>query len=572
MSQVIFVPKEVEAGEPRVAASPDTVKRLVGLGFEVVVEAGAGLGSRIVDEEFAKAGATIGKASDAGRADLVLKVRRPTEAELKGYKQGAVVIATMDPYGNDAAVAALARAGVTAFAMEFMPRISRAQVMDVLSSQANLAGYQAVIDAAAEYDRALPMMMTAAGTVPAAKVFVMGAGVAGLQAIATARRLGAVVTATDVRPAAKEQVASLGAKFVAVEDEEFKAAETAGGYAKEMSREYQAKQAALVAEHIAKQDIVITTALIPGRPAPKLVSAAMVASMKPGSVLVDLAVERGGNVEGAVPGAVITLENGVKIVGHLNVPGRIAASASLLYAKNLYAFVETMVDKTTKTLAVDREDELVKATMLTDGWPRRASGLRQCCRGSRRKAQADRAGTEPRRRSGDRRRRRFRKGRAEEAGKEIRQEGRQAGIRGRGVMEKTALEQALDQLEQAIGTARAALANVDGGAAAAGDAAHALSGGVIDPFVFRFAIFVLAIFVGYYVVWSVTPALHTPLMAVTNAISSVIVVGALLAVGISASGLATGFGFVALVLVSVNIFGGFLVTQRMLAMYKKKEK
>ncbi len=366
MGQVAFIPREIEAGEPRVAASPETVKRLVGLGFDVIVEAGAGLGSRIVDEEFTKAGGTIGKAADAGRADLVLKVRRPTEAELKGYKSGAAVIATMDPYGNDAAVAALARAGVSAFAMEFMPRISRAQVMDVLSSQANLAGYQAVIDATAEYDRALPMMMTAAGTVPAAKVFVMGAGVAGLQAIATARRLGAVVTATDVRPAAKEQVASLGAKFVAVEDEEFKAAETAGGYAKEMSKEYQAKQAALVADHIAKQDIVITTALIPGRPAPKLVSAAMVASMKPGSVLVDLAVERGGNVEGAQPGKVVTTANGVKIVGHLNVPGRVAASASLLYAKNLYAFVETMVDKNTKTFAINREDELVKATMLTD--------------------------------------------------------------------------------------------------------------------------------------------------------------------------------------------------------------
>ena len=277
-----------------------------GLGFDVIVEAGAGRGSRIPDEEFAKAGATIGKAADAGKADVVLKVRRPTEAELKGYKPGAAVIAIMDPYGNDAAVAALAKAGVTAFAMEFMPRITRAQSMDVLSSQANLAGYQAVIDAAAEYDRALPMMMTAAGTVPAAKVFVMGVGVAGLQAIATARRLGAVVTATDVRPAAKEQVASLGAKFLAVEDEEFKAAETAGGYAKEMSKEYQAKQAALTAEHIAKQDIVITTALIPGRPAPKLVSAAMVASMKPGSVIVDLAVERGGNVEGAVAGKVVT--------------------------------------------------------------------------------------------------------------------------------------------------------------------------------------------------------------------------------------------------------------------------
>jgi NAD(P) transhydrogenase subunit alpha len=263
-------------------------------------------------------------------------------------------------------VKSLADAGVTAFAMEFMPRITRAQSMDVLSSQANLAGYQAVIDAAAEYDRALPMMMTAAGTVPAAKVFVMGAGVAGLQAIATARRLGAVVTATDVRPAAKEQVASLGAKFIAVEDDEFKAAETSGGYAKEMSREYQAKQAALVAEHIAKQDIVITTALIPGRPAPKLVSAAMVQSMKPGSVIVDLAVERGGNVEGARPGEVATTDNGVKIVGHLNVPGRIAASASLLYAKNLYAFLETMVDKAAKQLAVKKDDELVKATMLTD--------------------------------------------------------------------------------------------------------------------------------------------------------------------------------------------------------------
>ncbi len=367
MAQIVFVPREIDAGEPRVAASPDTAKRLVGLGFDVVVEAGAGQASRITDEEFAKAGATIGTAGDAGRADVVLKVRRPTEAELSGYKRGAAVIAIMDPYGNDAAVKSLADAGVTAFAMEFMPRITRAQSMDVLSSQANLAGYQAVIDAAGEYDRALPMMMTAAGTVPAAKVFIMGVGVAGLQAIATARRLGAVVTATDVRPAAKEQVASLGGKFIAVEDDEFKQAETAGGYAKEMSKEYQAKQAALTAEHIAKQDIVITTALIPGRPAPKLVSAAMVASMKPGSVIVDLAVERGGNVEGAEAGKVVTTPNGVKIVGHLNVPGRVAASASLLYAKNLYAFLETLVDKAAKQLAIKRDDELVKATMLTDG-------------------------------------------------------------------------------------------------------------------------------------------------------------------------------------------------------------
>ncbi|RWK34125.1 Re/Si-specific NAD(P)(+) transhydrogenase subunit alpha [Mesorhizobium sp.] len=367
MGQTVFIPRELDENEPRVAASPDTVKRLAGLGFEVIVESGAGTASRIPDEEFAKAGAVIGKASDVAKADAVLKVRRPDETELKAYRPGTAVIAIMDPYGNDAAVDALARAGVTAFSMEFMPRITRAQSMDVLSSQANLAGYQAVIDAAAEYDRALPMMMTAAGTVPAAKAFVMGVGVAGLQAIATARRLGAVVTATDVRPAAKEQVASLGAKFLAVEDEEFKAAETAGGYAKEMSREYQAKQAALTAEHIAKQDIVITTALIPGRPAPKLVSAAMVASMKPGSVIVDLAVERGGNVEGAVPGQVVTTANGVKIVGHLNVPGRVPASASLLYARNLFAFLETLVDKTAKTLAINRDDELVKATMLTDG-------------------------------------------------------------------------------------------------------------------------------------------------------------------------------------------------------------
>ncbi|MBX3597995.1 MAG: Re/Si-specific NAD(P)(+) transhydrogenase subunit alpha [Rhizobiaceae bacterium] len=367
MGQTIFIPREADANEQRVGASPDTVKKLIAAGFDVIVEAGAGASSRIIDEDFAKVGATIGKPNDASKADVILKVRRPTESELKTCKSGTAVLAIMDPYGNDAALAAMAKAGISAFAMELMPRITRAQVMDVLSSQANLAGYQAVIDAASEYDRALPMMMTAAGTVPAAKIFIMGVGVAGLQAIATARRLGAVVTATDVRPAVKEQVASLGAKFIAVEDEEFKQAETAGGYAKEMSKEYQAKQAALTAEHIAKQDIVITTALIPGRPAPKLVSAAMVASMRAGSVIVDLAVERGGNVEGAVAGKVVTTPNGVKIVGHLNVPGRVAASASLLYAKNLLAFLETMIDKDSKTIKINRDDELVKATMLTDG-------------------------------------------------------------------------------------------------------------------------------------------------------------------------------------------------------------
>ncbi|MDR6757914.1 NAD(P) transhydrogenase subunit alpha [Mycoplana sp. BE70] len=364
MSGIVFVAREVDPAESRVAASVETVKKMKGLGFDVIVEGGAGLSSRIPDTDFEAAGARIGSAADAKGADVVLKVRRPIDKEIKSYKSGALVIAIMDPYGNDKALAAMAKAGLTTFAMELMPRITRAQSMDVLSSQANLAGYQAVIDAAAEYDRALPMMMTAAGTVPAAKVFVMGAGVAGLQAIATAKRLGAAVSATDVRPAAKEQVASLGGKFIAVEDEEFKAAETAGGYAKEMSKEYQAKQAALVADHIAKQDIIITTALIPGRPAPKLVTREMLKSMRPGAIAVDLAVERGGNIEGSEAGKVVEVE-GVKVIGYLNMPGRIAASASLLYAKNLVTFLETLVNKEAKTLAVNPEDELVKATMLT---------------------------------------------------------------------------------------------------------------------------------------------------------------------------------------------------------------
>jgi NAD(P) transhydrogenase subunit alpha len=359
----IAVARESDSTEDRVAATPETIKKLKGLGADLTVEPGAGVKSGIPDAEFTAAGAAV--AADAVRdADVVLKVRRPTTSELAGYKKGALVIAIMDPYGNNDAVKAMADAGVTAFAMELMPRITRAQSMDVLSSQANLAGYRAVIDGAAEYGRALPMMMTAAGTVSAAKVFIMGVGVAGLQAIATARRLGAIVTATDVRPATKEQVESLGAKFLAVEDEEFKNAQTAAGYAKEMSKEYQAKQAALVAEHIKKQDIVITTALIPGRPAPRLISKEMVASMRPGSVIIDLAVERGGNVEGAKPGEVVQA-NGVKIVGHLNVPGRIAASASSLYAKNLYAFLEILVDKKEKALAVKWDDEIVKATALT---------------------------------------------------------------------------------------------------------------------------------------------------------------------------------------------------------------
>jgi H+-translocating NAD(P) transhydrogenase subunit alpha len=363
----IAVLDESGQGEPRVAASPETVKKYVGMGAVVSVQKGAGLGSAVTDAEYEAAGGSIAKtAKDALKdADVLIKVKRPVDAEIKALKKGAMAISIMDPYGNEAALAGLADAGISAFAMEFMPRITRAQVMDVLSSQANLAGYRAVVEGAQIFGRALPMMMTAAGTVPAARIFIMGVGVAGLQAIATARRMGAVVTATDVRPATKEQVESLGAKFLAVEDEEFRQAQTAGGYAKEMSKEYQAKQAELTAAHIAKQDIVITTALIPGRPAPKLVSKAMVDSMRAGSVLVDLAVERGGNVDGAKLGQIVTTANGVKIAGLADLPGRMAATASSLYAKNLFAFLETMIDKKEKKLAVNWDDELVKATLLT---------------------------------------------------------------------------------------------------------------------------------------------------------------------------------------------------------------
>jgi NAD(P) transhydrogenase subunit alpha len=364
VSMRISLAGESNSHEPRVAATPETVKKLVSLGAEVLVEPAAGRRSGILDADYEAAGARMA-AGASNDADIVLKVRRPSSDEIKSYKKGALIIAMMEPHDNEAAIKLLADAGVVALAMDLMPRITRAQSMDVLSSQANLAGYRAVIDAAGEYGRALPMMMTAAGTVSAAKVFIMGVGVAGLQAIATARRLGAIVTATDVRPATKEQVESLGAKFLAVEDEEFKSAQTAGGYAKEMSKEYQAKQAALTAEHIKKQDIVITTALIPGRPAPKLVSGEMVKSMKPGSVLVDLAVERGGNVEGAKPGEVVKVGD-VKIVGHFNVSGRLAASASALYAKNLLTFLETVViDKKEKKIVVNWDDEIIKGTALT---------------------------------------------------------------------------------------------------------------------------------------------------------------------------------------------------------------
>jgi NAD(P) transhydrogenase subunit alpha len=362
----IAVLRERAEGETRVAATPETVAKLIGLGASVAIEAGAGELARFPDKDYTTAGASVGSAAATIKgADIVLTVRRPPAAGLTGTAAGALVIGAMDPYGNEGEIAGLAKAGVTAIAMEFMPRITRAQVMDILSSQANLAGYQAVIDAAGAFDRAMPMMMTAAGTVRPAKVFVMGAGVAGLQAIATAKRLGAVVTATDVRAAAGEQVESLGAKFIMTDA--LKDASGTGGYARELTKDEQAAQAELVAGHIAKQDIVITTALIPGRPAPKLVSKAMVESMAPGSVLVDLAAERGGNIELTQPGKTITTANGATIIGYTNVAGRLATSASQLYSRNLVSFLETLIDKKEKVLAVNWDDELVKATVLTRG-------------------------------------------------------------------------------------------------------------------------------------------------------------------------------------------------------------
>jgi H+-translocating NAD(P) transhydrogenase subunit alpha len=358
-----------ESGEePRIAVSPDTVKKFSGLGAKVRVEQGAGLRSRFSDDAYRAAGADIASRSEVlSGADVLLKVHRPGVEDLQALKPGAIVVAMIDPFGDRATLDALAATGATLFSMELMPRTTRAQSMDVLSSQANLAGYKAVVDGAAMFGQALPMMMTPAGTVPAAKAFIMGVGVAGLQAIATARRLGAQVTATDVRPATKEQVQSLGARFIAVENDEFKQAQTAAGYAKPMSAEYQAKQAELIAQHIKSQDLVITTALIPGRPAPKLISRAMIESMKPGAVIVDLAAERGGNTELTEPGKTIETPNGVKIFAPLNLAGTIAVNASSLYAKNLLAFLETMIDKKEKALAVNWDDELIKGTLTAKG-------------------------------------------------------------------------------------------------------------------------------------------------------------------------------------------------------------
>jgi NAD(P) transhydrogenase subunit alpha len=363
---IVAIPKERRAGETRVAATPETVKKLKGLGLDVVVETGAGEAARFSDADYQAAGATIAPdaASALKSAGIVLKVRTPSEEEIGQFQRGAILAALLSPATEKPAIAQLAEAGVIAFAMEFLPRISRAQAMDVLSSQANLAGYKAVIDAAAQFGRAMPMMMTAAGTIAPARVLVMGAGVAGLQAIATARRLGAIVSATDVRPATKEQVESLGATFVAVMDEEFKQAQTAAGYAKEMSKEYQAKQAALIAETIKKQDIVITTALIPGRKAPVLVTEDMLKTMKPGSIIVDLAAEQGGNCP-LTQCDTVTEVHGVTLMGYSNLPGRLAVDASSLYARNLFNFVSLFVDKKTGAVNLNWDDEIIKGAGLT---------------------------------------------------------------------------------------------------------------------------------------------------------------------------------------------------------------
>ncbi|TAH33381.1 MAG: Re/Si-specific NAD(P)(+) transhydrogenase subunit alpha [Alphaproteobacteria bacterium] len=362
----IAVLKERRPGETRVAAIPETVKKFIGLGANVVVETGAGQLSHIGDDAYTAAGATIAAdaKSAANGADIILKVQRPEGEELGAIKAGALLVAMLSPYGAKEQMNQYASANISAFAMEFMPRITRAQTMDVLSSQSNLAGYRAVIEAAEQFGKALPMMMTAAGTIAPARALILGAGVAGLQAIATARRLGAIVSAFDVRPAVKEQVQSLGATFVEVDDDAAKNAETAGGYAKEMSEDYKRKQSLKIHETLKKTDIAISTALIPGKPAPVLITEEMVRDMKPGSVIVDMAVESGGNCPLSEAGKVVT-KHGVKIIGYTNLPGRIATDASALYSRNLFNFVSTLISKETKSVKLDLNDEIVKGTLLT---------------------------------------------------------------------------------------------------------------------------------------------------------------------------------------------------------------
>ena len=512
----IAITRERREDEPRVAATPETVSKLLrnAGAAEVCIERGAGASAGISDSEYESAGAKVldGPAAVLDGAAVQLAVRAPPEEAIPRLPREAVLVGMLDPYRLNGLLETYASAGLTAFSLELLPRVTRAQAMDVLSSQSNLAGYKAVIDAAAEFERAMPMMMTAAGTIPPARVLVMGAGVAGLQAIATARRLGAIVSATDVRPAAREQVESLGAAFIGIDAPEGARAETEGGYAREMSDDYRRRQSELFASELKRQDIVIGTALVPGRPAPRLIDAAMVATMRKGSVIVDLAAEHGGNCELSPP-----RRTGGRTRGdHPRPPQRAGTPRG------------------------ERERTLrPQPARLRDPAPRR-EGAR--FRLGRRNPRRNRP--HPRRPGGA-------------SALPIRASGGPVpGSRARGRL----------MAEPAAAATATAVA-----AGAAGFAAPE-----IDPFVFRLAIFVLAIFVGYYVVWSVTPALHTPLMSVTNAVSSVIVVGALLAVGIEAAsgaGLAAkALGFAALVLASVNIFGGFLVTQRMLAMYRRQDR
>ena len=491
----IGVPAETRPGEARVAATAETVKKLVAAGHQLVVEAGAGLRAAQTDDTYAGAGATIGSAADALGAELVLKVRAPSEAELGGMRRGATLIGMLDPFDRDG-LQRLADAGLTAFALEAAPRTTRAQSMDVLSSQANIAGYKAVMMAANAYQRFFPMLMTAAGTVKAARVVILGAGVAGLQAIATAKRLGAVIEASDVRPAVKEQIESLGAKFIDVPfetDEEREIAKGVGGYARPMPESWMKRQAAAVAERIRQADVVITTALIPGRRAPVLVTEEMVKSMKAGSVIVDLAVEQGGNCPLSEAGTTV-VKHGVTLVGETNLPAKVAADASALYARNVLDFLKLVVDKD-GALKIDLEDDIVKACLMS-----RDGQL----------------------------------------------------LRARRPHRTVAPEPTL--LVATAPTHRRSLAME-----------------AISPTVFNLIIFVLAIYVGYHVVWNVTPALHTPLMSVTNAISAIVIVGAMLAAALTETALGKFMGVAAVTLAAVNVFGGFLVTRRMLEMFRKKE-
>jgi len=471
----IGVPAETRPGEARVAATPETVKKLAAQ-HEVIVQSGAGMHASVIDDAYVAAGARIGTAADALGADLVLKVRSPNAEERALMTPGAALVGMLNPFDTDN-LAALAQQRITSFALEAAPRITRAQSMDVLSSQANIAGYKAVIMAANAYQRFMPMLMTAAGTVKAARVLIMGVGVAGLQAIATAKRLGAVIEASDVRPPVKEQVESLGAKFIDVPfltDEEREIAKGVGGYARPMPADWMRRQAELVHERAKLADIVITTALIPGRKAPVLISEETVRAMKPGSVIVDMAIEQGGNCPLTELGKTV-IKHGVTIIGEPNLPALVAADASALYARNVLDFLKLVIDKDGK-LVIDREDEIVRAVLV----PSTAT----CCAKRR----------NPRRR----------------------------------VME-------------------------------------------ISHTIINLIIFVLAIYVGYHVVWTVTPALHTPLMAVTNAVSAIIIVGAMLAAGLTEGLTGRIAGTIAVALAAVNVFGGFLVTQRMLEMFKKKE-